>query len=82
MATSHVKILAVGVISAVLAVAGSGQTASSRSGLPPPAQTPALINTCLITSHVKELVAFYERVLGIKAKWAGDYHTRGNHRFR
>ena len=35
---------------------------------------PALISTCVITKDVKGLVAFYEPVLKLKAKWSGkDY---------
>jgi catechol 2,3-dioxygenase-like lactoylglutathione lyase family enzyme len=41
--------------------------------------TPALVNTCLITSNVRRLVAFYEPVLGLKANWSGEdyaeFHT-------
>ena len=30
--------------------------------------SPRLVNTCLITNHVKRLVEFYEPVLALKAK--------------
>ena len=33
---------------------------------------PALISTCVITKDVKGLVAFYEPVLKLKAKWSGE----------
>src|SRR5271165_5581194 len=37
-------------------------------------RSPALINTCLISSDVKRLVDFYEPVLELKARWSGpDY---------
>jgi catechol 2,3-dioxygenase-like lactoylglutathione lyase family enzyme len=40
---------------------------------------PALINTCLITSNVDRLVAFYEPVLQLKAQRSGpdyaEFHT-------
>jgi catechol 2,3-dioxygenase-like lactoylglutathione lyase family enzyme len=47
----------------------------------PPASAPALINTCLITSNVDRLVAFYEPVLRLKAIRSGpdyaEFHTAG-----
>jgi catechol 2,3-dioxygenase-like lactoylglutathione lyase family enzyme len=40
---------------------------------------PSLVNTCLITTNIRQLVDFYERVLGRKAVWSGDdyaaFHT-------
>lgn len=40
---------------------------------------PTLINTCLITDNIDQLVTFYEKVLGIKAQRAGteyaEFHT-------
>jgi catechol 2,3-dioxygenase-like lactoylglutathione lyase family enzyme len=33
---------------------------------------PILVNTCLITSDVKELVRFYEPILGRRARMSGD----------
>jgi catechol 2,3-dioxygenase-like lactoylglutathione lyase family enzyme len=48
----------------------SGAVASPAAEQPPP----QLIHTCLITSDVDRLVAFYEPVLGIRAKRSGpDY---------
>ena len=36
--------------------------------------SPVLVNTCVITSNIKEIVAFYESVLMLKPKWSGqDY---------
>jgi uncharacterized glyoxalase superfamily protein PhnB len=47
-------------------VYSGGQQAKGR--------TPALINTCLITKNVAQLVSFYEKVLQIPAKTTGsDY---------
>lgn len=50
-----------------------------RSATPPPHANPDLINTCLITSDVDRLVAFYEPVLGVKAERSGgdyaEFHT-------
>ena len=36
---------------------------------------PTLINTCLITDNLDQLVTFYEKVLGIKAQRAGTEHA-------
>jgi catechol 2,3-dioxygenase-like lactoylglutathione lyase family enzyme len=45
----------------------------------PPAAAPQLINTCLITPNVNQLVAFYETVLKLKAERSGEdyaeFHT-------
>ena len=45
----------------------------------PPASPPVLINTCLMTSDVDRLIAFYEPVLQIKAERTGkdyaEFHT-------
>jgi catechol 2,3-dioxygenase-like lactoylglutathione lyase family enzyme len=38
----------------------------------PSGRTQGLINTCLITSNVRQLVAFYEPVLGLRARWSGE----------
>jgi len=39
-----------------------------------PDHAPALINTCLITRNVKQLVEFYQPVLGLKPVWSDpDY---------
>jgi uncharacterized glyoxalase superfamily protein PhnB len=43
------------------------------------AQTPALVNTCLITKNVKALVKFYEAILKQDARMSGEdyaeFHT-------
>jgi catechol 2,3-dioxygenase-like lactoylglutathione lyase family enzyme len=36
------------------------------------ARSPVLVNTCLITNNVKQLVAFYETVLNLKARKSGE----------
>lgn len=74
MGTWHARILALGFTAAILISAANGQTTNSQSGSVP-AQTPVLINTCIISSDIKELVAFYEQVLGTKAKWSGDSYA-------
>jgi catechol 2,3-dioxygenase-like lactoylglutathione lyase family enzyme len=41
---------------------------------PDPGANPRLVNTCLITNNVEQLVAFYEPILGLRAKRSGkDY---------
>lgn len=35
---------------------------------PDPARVPKLVNTCVITNNVNQLVQFYERILSVKAK--------------
>jgi catechol 2,3-dioxygenase-like lactoylglutathione lyase family enzyme len=41
----------------------------------PSGQTPTLTNTCLITSNVKRLSEFYERVLQVKGHIASDQYV-------
>lgn len=70
MMPSRVWSLAIG-----LAVATAGRSANSQmTGNDPPdtGRTPRLINTCVITNHVKQLVDFYESILVLKAKWSGE----------
>ena len=53
----------------------------SSAGLPTganhsqPQPNPTLMNTCLITTNVGQLVNFYESVLGIKAQRSGDQYA-------
>jgi catechol 2,3-dioxygenase-like lactoylglutathione lyase family enzyme len=46
------------------------------SGFPASPETidhhPRLVNTCVITKDVKQLVGFYESVLMLKARWSGE----------
>ena len=35
-------------------------------------RSPILVNTCLISDHVKRLADFYESVLLVKPKWSGE----------
>ncbi len=52
---------------------------SARDKEPAPAQTPALVNTCLITKNVKALVKFYATILKRDAQMSGEeyaeFHT-------
>ena len=36
---------------------------------------PRLVNTCVITKDVKQLVKFYESVLMLKARWSGENYA-------
>jgi catechol 2,3-dioxygenase-like lactoylglutathione lyase family enzyme len=51
-----------------------GLTAGAQTEQKPARPQPELIHTCLITSDVRQLAAFYEPVLQMKAEWSGpDY---------
>jgi catechol 2,3-dioxygenase-like lactoylglutathione lyase family enzyme len=59
----------------MLAVLITGWTASLLSAhdkTADPGSRPRLVNTCLITNDVKQLVEFYEPILGLEAKRTGD----------
>jgi catechol 2,3-dioxygenase-like lactoylglutathione lyase family enzyme len=51
----------------LLAMSGGAQQTSGRS--------PVLVNTCLVTNRVSELVDFYKRVLGIEARVVSDRYA-------
>ena len=72
--TPRLWFLAVG-----LAVATAGWSASFRGTVSgPPADTdhvPRLVNTCLITNNVNELVQFYETALVLKAQRSGETYA-------
>jgi catechol 2,3-dioxygenase-like lactoylglutathione lyase family enzyme len=71
MTAPGVRVLALGVVVAAAGWLGGRQV--SNSGPPSlSGRTPVLMNTCLITSNVRQLVVFYEPVLGLKANWAGE----------
>lgn len=65
----------------LIAVCGllAANAQSARGKGPDSGQTPALVNTCLITRNVKELVKFYASVLKRDAQMSGDdyaeFHT-------
>jgi catechol 2,3-dioxygenase-like lactoylglutathione lyase family enzyme len=56
-----------------------GNAQSPRDKGLAPAQPPALVNTCLITKNVKELVKFYATILKRDAQMSGEdyaeFHT-------
>src|SRR5579863_9691158 len=65
-----VRILALGFVLATIGWLRDHQVSnlgSSISGGPR-----KLVNTCLISSNVRQLAEFYEPVLGLKAKWSGE----------
>ena len=49
------------------------------SGLPASPETidrhPRLVNTCVITKDINQLVGFYESVLMLKARWSGENYA-------
>ena len=49
------------------------------SGLPASPETighhPRLVNTCVITKDINQLVRFYESVLMLKARWSGENYA-------
>jgi catechol 2,3-dioxygenase-like lactoylglutathione lyase family enzyme len=45
------------------------------NGNQPSSSNPVLINTCIITSNIKQIVAFYESVLMLKPKWSGQNYA-------
>ncbi len=56
-----------------LFVLWSANAQSVRDKGPDPAQSPALVNTCLITRNVKELVKFYTSILKRDAQMSGEF---------
>lgn len=52
--------------------AGLSDAQTAHGNLQNQSRTPILINTCLITRDVKDLVRFYEPVLQQKAHWSGE----------
>ena len=46
-----------------------------RDRNPKPEASPTLINTCLITPNVNQLVNFYEGVLGMRAQRSGEQYA-------
>lgn len=47
---------------------------------PAPTDQPALVHTCLITRDIRQLAAFYTKVLRIQPNWSGEDYVefRGN----
>jgi catechol 2,3-dioxygenase-like lactoylglutathione lyase family enzyme len=55
-----------------LVMAAAGWSANLPNDPPDASRTPRLVNTCVITNNVKQLVEFYESVLGLKATRSGE----------
>jgi catechol 2,3-dioxygenase-like lactoylglutathione lyase family enzyme len=72
-----VRVLALSLVVAAAGSLGVRQISNRDPSLP--GRTQGLVNTCLITGNVKQLVAFYEPILGLKAQWSGEdyaeFHT-------
>jgi catechol 2,3-dioxygenase-like lactoylglutathione lyase family enzyme len=69
MTTPRAWCMAIGLVTAA-----AGWSANLANDPPDPIRTPRLVNTCVITNNVKQLVEFYEPVLGLKAtRSAEDY---------
>jgi catechol 2,3-dioxygenase-like lactoylglutathione lyase family enzyme len=69
-ATLCILPLILGFGTAVFGHTASAAIAEDQSASP--GRTPVLAHTCLITSDVKQLVAFYESALQMKAKTSGE----------
>jgi catechol 2,3-dioxygenase-like lactoylglutathione lyase family enzyme len=71
------RLVAIGLTAIFAATPVNAQNSPLES--PPAAAAPQLINTCLITPDVNQLVAFYEAVLQLKAERSGEdyaeFHT-------
>ena len=62
------------IILAIVLAGWSVNPLAIDNNLPGPPANPRLVHTCLITDNVEQLVAFYERILGLPAKKSGkDY---------
>ncbi len=64
----------IGLLAAMAVTSVNPQTTNSRSR-PADGPTPKLVNTCLITDNVNQLVKFYESVLSLKAQRSGKDYT-------
>ena len=74
MTMACVRVLALGFVLVAAKWVDDRQTSNIvPSSLP--GQTSGLVNTCLITRNVRQLVEFYEPVLGLKEKWSGEEYA-------
>jgi catechol 2,3-dioxygenase-like lactoylglutathione lyase family enzyme len=78
MVNSQAKYLVIALVVAITVRPAKPQAANSRPR-PDVAVGPTLINTCLITDNVDQLVQFYESILNRKAQRSGEdyaeFHT-------
>jgi len=70
-ANSRLISIIVGLLAAIVVPSVTPQATNSRSR-PAEGPTPKLVNTCLITDNVNQLVKFYESILSLKAQWSGE----------
>lgn len=77
MVTPSAKYLAIGLVAVITGWSANPQTTDHSPS--DPSRSPRLINTCLITDDVNQLVQFYEPILALKAKRSGndyaEFHT-------
>jgi len=68
------RMLPLAVVLAAFAVGWTPRVApvDDKSLDPANAGAPTLVNTCLITNNVNQLVGFYENIMAIKAKRTGE----------
>jgi catechol 2,3-dioxygenase-like lactoylglutathione lyase family enzyme len=73
------NLLSMALLTAVLALAATPSVLHSLKRPDPPAQAPeqapVLVNTCLITSNVRQLTIFYEKVLQIRPREISDAYV-------
>ena len=62
----------IGLWLAILTTTGFAGARSSPDEAPNQAHRPALVNTCLITSDIKDLAQFYKPVLQVEPRWSGE----------
>lgn len=60
------------IILAIVSIGWSVEPLAVNNNLPSPGTNPRLVNTCLITDNVEQLLAFYEPILGRQAKRSGN----------
>jgi hypothetical protein len=77
MVTPSAKYLAIGLVAVITGWSANPQTTDHSPS--DPSGSPRLINTCLLTDDVNQLVQFYEPILALKAKRSGndyaEFHT-------
>ncbi len=78
MTTSRLSFLAIGLAMTIAGWPANFRTADHRPSSAP-SDSPRLVNTCLITNNVNQLVQFYEPILALKAERPGEdyaeFHT-------
>jgi catechol 2,3-dioxygenase-like lactoylglutathione lyase family enzyme len=76
--TRYLRLAAAPLIALLILLPANAQSARDKEPAPTQ-QPPALVNTCLITKNVKEMVRFYAAVLKLSAQMSGEdyaeFHT-------